>query len=396
MSIEATNVSRLPRWIWTEVLTFAVFVVLVVCFSVRAVAQISLTATNFPSKVGEFRRAYVDISGVSVAKLIGPPGGSHVWDFAYPPTANESVHRIEIVPPNAGTCTQHPAGTAYAEQTTRESSEKQSWEYYSIAPGVGRYYYGFCDQVGNPSGPGVVFDDRTLDFPECTLGTKWERTVTFEDVIDPGLGIGLIPVSNVYTSTASVDAFGTLRLPGIGAVPALRVTETNSTTSTALILGAPIPLGTQYTHNYSFLAPGIGRAVQIISKPSTSGPPAVLDATGTILRVFESSSIPPLCTLNPVLNLLAELKGRQLFLSWSNAGPNARYVVAVTDDLNLDPAPMGTPLSSLSIAPSAPVRLGCDTSLQSSWIPLVTNANNFLFIDIPSTPPQRFYRVDWF
>lgn len=323
-----------------------------------------MTAGDFPSHPGDRQRAYKDSSGASVAALLGQPGGPRTWDFSFPRRASEGVERIEIVGADEGSCAQRPPGAAYAERTTVEATGSQAWAYYSAEPGAGRYYYGFCDPRGNAASPGIMFHERTLEIPECTYGTSWERTVAWDDVVDAGLGIP-IEVAVEFVSRARVDAFGTLVLPVIGSVPALRVNETNTYATYWKDLG--IPLGNQYFHNVYWLVPGLGRAVLVQSKASSSGPPSLNDAPAAVIRVFEGLAPTP-ASPQPVTNLVAAaIDGGRVRLSWDAAGDGVRYLV---------------------VRPSG--------ALGSPWIPVATNEANSLLIDPAASGAPGFFRVGWF
>jgi hypothetical protein len=252
-----------------------------------------------------------------------------------------------------------------------------------LESGVGRYYYGLCDPCGNAVGEGIIFRARTLDLPECSYGSSWERVVQWEDVIDPGLGAITVAVN--FTNRAVVDAYGTLMLPGLGAVPALRVNETNTYATFWPEIG--LPLGIQHFHNLYWLAPGIGKAVIIISQASATGPPALTASPGRVLRVFEASGDDPL----PITNFAAQLQGNQVFLSWDSMGPGARYVIAQANSSEFAGSPAETaPALAQGMIPSALSRLRMGPS---KWVPFLTNDQNFVFINPGLSPTNRFFRV---
>ena len=85
---------------------------------------------------------------------------------------------------------------------------------------------------------------------------------------------------------AVVDAYGTLVLPGIGEVPALRVNEEHTYDTQDTTLG--LPLGKQYFRNYYWLVKGVGLAVNIISKADTASvPPDAFKTAATVSRVLK-------------------------------------------------------------------------------------------------------------
>ncbi|MGE3312689.1 MAG: hypothetical protein AB7O66_22195 [Limisphaerales bacterium] len=356
-----------------------VFLGLLTFLVLAASAQPFIRTTDLPSRVEDRRRAYVDASGAPVADLLGSTGGPQTWDFSHPRRSTETIHRIEIVAGGAGACSAAPPDAIYAERTTREDSGCASWEYYSLETGRGRLYHGLCDPCANPAGSGVVFEAPTLELPECTFGTSWERAVQWDDVLDPGLGA--VEIAVVFTSKASVDAYGTLVLPLLGEVPALRVNETN--TYTTFLKDFGIPLGSQYFHNLYWLVPGVGRAVHIVSKSSATAPPPLTDPPGRVLRVFEAT--PPVISVQPVENLAVQAEGSRLFLSWDSPTPGARFVIARGRGGSV----IGTQVAA-ELAEN-PLSL----PWVDRWEPILTNAQNFIFLNRSTNPIAEFFRVGW-
>jgi len=330
--------------------------------SVTALAQIQFSATDLPQQIGAYSRAYVSTGNVAVASLPGAKGGPQRWDFSYAQGVGDHVRRLDLVAPTDGGHGADFPEAAYAERTTREASGSQSWEYYRIIPTQGRTYYGFYDPVSNAADPVTVFDAPTIDLPETiALNQSWQRTVDFTDLID----IGFIQVTVLvkFTSEAVVDAYGTVVLPAIGEVPALRVNEVNTYETFDLTLG--LPLDTQIFRNYYWLVKDVGKAVHIISKPETTVPPENFQTASTVLRVFESSAVKPPPLRLSVKNLRAALKGKELFLTWDKESPATGYEVEFVDRL-------------------AP---------QATWSPLPKPTDNFLFDPLIVGPGSRFYRV---
>lgn len=349
--------------------------------------QIAVRTTDLPANIGDWRRAYSDTTGSSVVGRIGTSGGPQRWDFSHPPQAAEAILRVDIVGGTDGACSTRASASVYAERTTRESSGCSSWEYYSLEPGRGRWYHGLCDPCGNAAGRGVVFAAPTLELPDCGYGDAWERVVEWDDNLSTVLGDVAIAIQ--FTSRARVDAYGTLALPELGEVPALRVSETN--TYRTFLKDFGIQIDTQYFHNLYWLAPGIGRAVHIVSKPATDGPPPPTNPPGNVLRVFDHSLKP-----RPITNLSIQVVGPKLLLSWDSVGAGVRYVIARGNPVATTATVART---SEPIAPMGRVGwagLGSDGSPQGlvrAWEPILTNTQNLLLLDLPGDPGAAFYRV---
>ncbi|MCC7375256.1 MAG: hypothetical protein IT581_11435 [Verrucomicrobiales bacterium] len=354
---------------------------LVLSFGGNGVAQVRMRSTDFPSTVGAWRRAYSDTSGASVTQRLGTPGGPQSWDFSQPPSAAETVVRVDIVKASEGACSEKPATATYAERMTRENSGCASWEYYSLETGRGRVYHGMCDPCANAAGPGVIFKEPTLEMPECTYGDSWSREVIWDDLIRTP--VGDVDVEIHFTSMARVDAYGSLVLPGLGEFPVLRVNETN--TYLTLLKDFGVPIDTQYFHNLYWLVPGIGKAVHIVSKASTAGPPSLLDPPSTVLRVFDDSK-----KARPATHLAIERVGPKFLLSWDSAGVGARYIVARGEPTEAEAA-------HDRFSAWSPDGLLPQTAAERSWVkgwnPILTNQQNFLLLPIPSEPGAAFYRV---
>lgn len=332
-------------------------------WSLAVHAQTAFTSADLPSLTGAQYRAYVTTSEMDVSTRFGVKGGPQRWDFSQPKAADDDIYRVEIVSPADGGKGASFSAAAYAERTTRESGGKQSWSYYRILPARGRAYYGFYDPVANSAKPETVFSALTIDLPDnLQFGQSWSRSVDFKDVVDLGFAQSQLAIH--FTSKAEVDGYGTLVLPGIGEVPALRVNEINTYESQELTFGLPLP--PQNFRNYYWLVKGVGKAVHIISKGDTAIPPENFKTAATVLRVFEASGIKSLPKLQFVGNLSIGLKGKEAFLSWQREATTTNYRVEFVRDM---------------------------TSIQ--WQLLAETKDNFFFDPSLVNENRRFYRV-WF
>lgn len=342
-------------------LSFVLWLLLLGQTSLPLLAQPVFTSADLPSAPGQWYRAYVDTTGVNVSSWVRLKGGPHRWDFSSAPSVTEHIERVDIVAASDGGHGDSFPGATYAERLSRESSPVQSWSYYALDPGRGRLYFGFHDAVSRPANPVNAFRESTLDIPDIVPGSSWERKVTFDDSIDAGFA--QVPVLIEFTSRASVDAWGSVVLPGLGELPAWRVNEVNTYVTTDTALG--IPLGTFYVRIYFWLVKGIGKAVHMISKSSSTLPPDDFGLSAYVHRVFESSVVQRPPNLDPVANLRATRKGDEIFLSWDRNPSAMTYVVQTAPSLDSG----------------------------GSWSGLVTNQDTFLFDSIPRMARQRFYRA---
>ena len=325
-----------------------------------SVGQITFNAQDLPRTVGAYYRAYVVTNGPDVSAFLNTKGGPVRWDFSASRASGEDIYRIDVVASSDGGHGASFPQTAYAERTTHESTGAQAWSYYQVVP-AGRDYFGFYDPISNALNPLKVFDSPTIDVPKTVaFNQTWQREVDFQDLLDAGFG--QLTVLIHFTCQAAVDAYGTVVLPNIGELPALRVNELHTYELQDTTFG--LPLGTQYVRNYYWLAKSIGQVVNIISNVDSSAPPADnFGNAATVLRVFESSSAPP--TPHSVSNLVVSLKGSDIFLKWDREGSASAYRVEASLDLGSS----------------------------SSWKALAASSDNFLFDPLDRKASAKFYRV---
>lgn len=297
-------------------------------------AQIVFSASDLPSQPGAYYRAYANVAEVDVSGRIGLPGGPRRWDFSQPKGATETVQRMDVVLPSDGGNAASFATAAYAERITRESDGSRSWSYYRIVPALGRSYFGFFDPVANSAKPLIVFDAPTTDLPaRIEFGQSWNRSVDWEDLLDAGFF--QIRVAVHFTSRAEVDAYGTIVLPSIGEVPALRVNEVNTYEFQDLSLGLPLP--PQIFRNYFFLVRGIGKAVHIVSNGQATVPSENFSPAKTVLRVFEASDVKDRQALRSVTGLRIRVEKSQVLLDWLSDSAASRYRIETVADVAATP-----------------------------------------------------------
>jgi hypothetical protein len=254
---------------------------------------------------------------------------------------------MDVVAPSDGGHGSSFPNAAYAERYTDEPAGAQEWDYYSIPPSLGQSYFGFYNAA---AGGVVVISPPAVDIPwSVDFGTNWNYS------LDEGSG----PVSLHLTASASVDAYGTLVLPQIGEVPALRVNQLN--TQQDFFFGFPDGDPT-YFREYYWLVPGIGIALHIISNSSNSPPILSFAPANEVRRVFESSSVTNQAALTPVGNLHIRLQNGVAILNWTQATNASAYEVEALGALS------ATNWQSVSLPAS------------NSWSEALTTT-------------QRFYRV---
>lgn len=231
-------------------------------------AQPVITENDFLN-IGDTAVREFYVSPLSVAAFTGP-GPTGTWDFTSIPGMPIFVESLECLPPSAGVvdpAVDFPLADRCVKFTPVGAvpgpyGPPPFWEYFSYNSS-GRTAYGLVFE--GPPAP-MVFAQSvpTVDFPlPVTLGQQW--TENFE--------VGF-PLINQLQLASTVDAWGTATLPGIGAVNCLRVTsEVTNSLLDASGPGAPIPLFTEYSRRYTWLAQGVDVVVRLSSEPSMTAVP---------------------------------------------------------------------------------------------------------------------------
>ena len=296
-----------------------------------AQAQISFTLADLPSASGDYYRAYATTGSVSFGS-VGASGGPRRWDVSAPRYSDEIIKRMDIVPVADGGHGGVFSEAAYAQRLTSEGDSSQNWEYYQVTTSQGRLFYGAYDAIASPDCPERVFAPPTPDLPAVIqFGQKWSRSTEWEDCYD--IGFAVAPAHVRFEAQAEVDAYGILVLAGLGERPALRVNELHTYVTTVYLpLFPPIDL-TNCFREYYWLAPGIGKALDIVSAAQPTPPPADFELASVFLRVFEARrprDQPP----QPVVDLLARVSKGQLSLNWRTATNGTGYRVETLSSLS--------------------------------------------------------------
>ncbi len=332
--------SKSWKWLW---------VVLKIFLPGISQAQLQFTTNDLPCQVGQYNCSYFS-SNVDVSRYLtlvtngAPPIGGveppvqQFWGFSQSQQPYESILRTDIISPTNGAYGSYFPSASYAEQDTMEPSFAIGWSYYGFgdeSTNQGRIYYGFDEPVAGAS-PEAVFVPPTIDIPATAqLGQTWTRSLYW-----PTLYYEVILVSNYFTCCANVDAAGSMALPGIGTVQALRVHEVHSYTISE-VTDPPILLDTHTNDYYYWLVPGVGVAVQVFLYGNNVLYPADMVYTNTVQRMYfanyftnstvtgPTNSIPPFQT-----NLQISLQGTSVVLNWDTFTNSTNYEVDFTRSLS--------------------------------------------------------------
>jgi hypothetical protein len=325
------------------------------------------------NQLGLYFLAYANKTEVDVGHSLGTTGGPQVWDFTSGP--EDVICRLEVVTPSEGAnATLFPLAK-FAEQKTDQSDGSRAWMYLDQVPGSGRINYGFHDAAVSGTHPSSNFNPPIRDFPErIGYGDSWTTRMEFEsELVIPNLrpdgGEFTTPIRITYSSTAIVDAFGTLNQPGLGWRECLRVNEL-AQYDIALDRGLGDgyqTVSTQYIRSFYWLGKGRGIAVQVTSRQQDTPPIDDFHLATAFIRMFETNhpDSPPPTPGIMGFNITLNPQGAQL--TWTKATGIASYRIEYTP----------------SLAP--PI----------SWMVLHTTAANLVVDDDAGSPqaPTRFYRV---
>ncbi len=321
-------------------------------------AQVPFCTNSLPCQVGQYNCSYfcsnVDVSGYLTLVTNGAPpiGGGETnvpqfWGFSQRQQPGESILRTDIISPTNGADASYFPSAYYAEQDTIEPSNQLGWRFYGFtgpSTNAGRIYYGLDAPVADAS-PEAVFTPPTVDIPaNVQFGQTWTRSLYWST-----LYYEVILVSNYFAAYATVDATGSMALPGIGTVQALRVHEVQSYTISE-VSDPPILLDMHTNDYYYWLVPGVGVAVQVFLYGNNVLYPDEMPYTNTVQRMYfanyftnspvtgSSNSIPPFAT-----NLQISLQGTSVVLNWDTFTNSTNYEVDFKTSLSATSwRPLGT------------------------------------------------------
>jgi len=255
-----------------------------------------LTSDDFFHEVGDYYRSWSNDLNVSVSGLLGSAGGPQTWDFTTGPT--DEIKRFDYVPiddgddPGAGFyAADHFAAAGFSQRMTEEIGSDQAWMYLDQTAGVGRINYGYYWPDGNAlTDDWSVFTPSILDFPDPLLwGDSWLLSTSYVfQMYDLGQ---VLDVRIDLTIDASVDAWGTVVLPSLGPVDALRVNTEQTSVIYIWLESQWLPIGTQYIRIYDWVGVNSDIAVEIGSVVSeTSMPPDGFTIASIFVRQFENGN----------------------------------------------------------------------------------------------------------
>ncbi|MFN0128274.1 MAG: hypothetical protein ACKV19_16495 [Verrucomicrobiales bacterium] len=323
-----------------------------------ATAQVSLTSAIFPFEIGH-ERAYATHANATadVAGLVGPEGGPQVWDFTSGPADN--VYRYSNFAPADSPSPGGFPSAQIAEKLTIAADGKTAFTYYAKSA-RGRELLGFHDGIANPEFPLVIFRSPLRDFPQnIEFGAVWTDTTTFPT--QQSLLGSVYDLEVTLHIESKVDAYGTLRLPGLGDMEVLRVNELDRQETLLETAAGSIVLSDIYVRVIYWISREYGIVAQISSDASEF----ILETDSLVtasrfLRLSEFNNPSPsfAATIMPV-------DGSSVRLNWNPLPGVTRYTVESTTTLAADgwqlwksvdgtsiDAPIDAPFRSFRVKPA--------------------------------------------
>lgn len=334
--------------IWREIL-FAVSLLSNFLLPCISWGQPIFSTNSLPCQFGQYNCCYfcsnINVSGLLTLTTnitLGPPGSgpftniAQTWDLSAAEQPGDSILRTDIVPVTNGGYYSYFPSASYAEQDTFEPSNVLGWQYYgfgSVGSNTGRIYYGLDEPVEGAS-PEAVFTPSVIDIPATVqFNQTWSNSTYWLT-----LYFEIIVVSNNLSYTATVDAYGTLYLPQIGSVPALRVHQVNSYALSELT-DPPTLIDLNTNDYYYWLVPGLGVAAQVEVIGNNALYPTSLPYTNTLQRMYFANYFTNSVSTNTTgsgtnsSNLQAQLQGGLFVLNWITMTNCTNYRVDFTGSL---------------------------------------------------------------
>jgi hypothetical protein len=326
--------------------------------------QVTITSSDMFSAVGQYYRVYAGNKSADVTGLLGNPGGPQTWDFSTNGPTN-LIYRFEYAAPSdSGVGDDFPLAQVAEKQVNELNGTTMAWLFLKQTSGTGRINYGFYSPDSMPSEG--QFNPPITDFPDPM---KYQDSWTIDTTYDSSIGDSTVsvPITIEYTATVSVDAYGTIILPGLGSLECLRINELDKYETLVDLSGSGdmTSYDTEYIRIYYFISPGHGVVATIDSDQTSSAPSASFTSAAQFTRLFDfsrSTAQSPGAVTNLTLKIVADAG---VLLSWSKTLNTVSYRVEYS------PNPAGT----------------------NAWQELATTTGNSYFDTDTSDSQQRFYRV---
>jgi len=248
--------------------------------------------------------------------------------------------------------TNFPAAN-FAWQYNGGAIEGTSWEYYSLDASNGLVFYGIYYPTSYEGVEPLPITPQVPVLPATVFyGQTWttQYQFTIEDLL-----FGDVP--GLYQATNNIDAYGTLQLPGLEPVPALRIAEVETYFEQDILFGGWDVF--QQDTNWLWLAEGLGFAVQADSFAPNAVDPADQPYTNSFSREFVSPISKPAPKVTITLNAISN----SVKLSWGALSNVDGYLIEYSTNLSA-----------------------------GAWLPVSQTTSNTLSVPMPNQK-QTFIRV---
>ncbi len=194
-----------------------------------ASGQITLTSEDF-FVLGDSYTAMANERGllVGVTGAIGMPG-QNAWDFTTFSSLTPRLLIYDYVETSAGDFGGELLfpDAAFARRSTNDSFGVEGYIYIS-QDSIGQQVHGSYFPT-LPAQPELIYMPPFIDHPfPLTFGQTWTVDTAYDLLLEVdrlgGIAI-VIPTRNVFHTDATVDAFGSIALPGLGTLNGLRIHE---------------------------------------------------------------------------------------------------------------------------------------------------------------------------
>ena len=282
----------------------------------------------------------------NAAQWIGGTGGPQVWDFRNVPGDAENRYFYRSVDDGTPEKAAFP-DAEIMERLSRDLAPANDAAYIRFLPGEGKETVGVSTQERGAQSDSL-FATPLLEYPVVVNhGDKWDDDTTYP--ITLSVLTAFVEATVRIDQKAEVDGWGTVILPEIGAVEALRVNVASQHTTDAIVAEQIVPISDQHFRSYIWLAPGYGTIATLLSSPGTVEVPDSFTTTVSFERLtratgFHTLPDQPTPMGNGTLTI-RKMPGKSI-LSWAfpNAPPGATY--SVEQSMTLGSA--GNPWSELA------------------------------------------------
>jgi hypothetical protein len=303
-----------------------------------------IRAQDMFTEPGLYYRAYAHDPGsdllsaryFTVSNQIGTAGTNKFWDFSTGPV--DQIQRYDYL--SASTVPEavdFPLAQV-VERKTVEGGGDTDWLMFEQVPGVGRRVYGAVSEVTLLGLQPLIFAPAPIDFPDTiSYGDAWNNDFAWQvievigtDPEDPTIGFSF-GIRQTYTVAFTVDAWGIVRLPNLGLLPALRVNGEQTIVSDYYDEdnSSWVNLVNDYSRVYYWLSPDHGIVAQLQSANYTTTAPASFDRALGFVRMFETNKEPGSTSTDPqqVEGLKVDVSNGLVLIEWQKAANTSRYRV---------------------------------------------------------------------